>query len=48
MIYTPSQYDYLYEFAEHEINKMQNGIFSAESEYSSDGEEGGENATAPI
>lgn len=29
MIYTPSQYDYLYEFTEHEINKLQNGIFSA-------------------
>jgi protein tyrosine phosphatase len=40
MIYTNSQYDYLYEYADHEIVKMQNGILSAHSEYSSEDEEG--------
>ena len=39
MIYTASQYEYLYEYAEHEIVKMQNGILSAHSSYSSDEEE---------
>ena len=35
MVYTSSQYYYLYDFAEHEIVKLQNGILSANSEYES-------------
>ena len=39
MVYTSTQYDYLYDFAEHEIVKLQNGILSANSEYDSEEED---------
>ena len=46
MVYTSTQYDYLYDFAEHEIVKLQNGILSANSDY--DSEEDNEEETGKI
>ena len=46
MVYTSTQYDYLYDFAEHEIVKLQNGNLSANSDY--DSEEDNEEETGKI